>query len=287
MPWKTATSSDRGATARDQERTPGAALGSDLSMNAKLTNAIGLYMEGIRDGNPREAVKKYTGDRYVQHSTGVADGKEGFVAFFEPFLERNPVRDIQVVRSIVDGHYVFLHAFQDLNRGESQWVTADFFDTDDNDRIIEHWDVIAPYLANTASGRSNTDGPSEITDLEKTEANKVLVRSMIEDLLMPGGEPRNVDRYVAVDYLQHNAEVPDGIEPFRQVLAMENRPLWYHDIVLLVGQGNFVATLCRATWDGAEYAQVDIFRIADGLIVEHWDNVEPVPDGPQPNSGKF
>ena len=43
----------------------------------------------------------------------------------------------------------------------------------------------------------------------------------------------------------------------------------------------------RDTWDDAEYAQVDIFRIAEGLIVEHWDNVEPVPDGPQPNSGKF
>ena len=48
---------------------------------------------------------------------------------------------------------------------------------------------------------------------------------------------------------------------------MPDRPLWYQDIVLMVGEGNFVATLCRATWNGNEYAQADIFRLADGLIV--------------------
>jgi predicted SnoaL-like aldol condensation-catalyzing enzyme len=69
---------------------------------------------------------------------------------------------------------------------------------------------------------------------------------------------------------------------------MPQRSLWYHEIVLLVGQGNFVATLCRATRDDAEYAQVDVFRVQDGLIVEHWDNAEPVPPPEQSvNSGKF
>jgi predicted SnoaL-like aldol condensation-catalyzing enzyme len=52
-------------------------------MSQRLENARNLYMEGIRDGKPREAVTKYTGDRYTQHSTGVKDGVEGFVEFFE------------------------------------------------------------------------------------------------------------------------------------------------------------------------------------------------------------
>jgi predicted SnoaL-like aldol condensation-catalyzing enzyme len=96
-------------------------------MSQKLANATALYMEGIRDGHARQAVEAYTGDRYTQHSTGVRDGVEGFVEFFEPFVERNPVRDIRVIRSIVDGRYVFLHAFQSLNDGEAEWVTTDFF----------------------------------------------------------------------------------------------------------------------------------------------------------------
>ena len=52
-------------------------------MSKKIDNATALYMEGIRDGNVRSAVETYTGDRYTQHSTGVADGVEGFVEFFE------------------------------------------------------------------------------------------------------------------------------------------------------------------------------------------------------------
>lgn len=39
-----------------------------------------------------------------------------------------------------------------------------------------------------------------------------------------------------------------------------------------VGQGNFVATLCKARWEGAPYAQADLFRVEDGLVVEHCQN---------------
>ncbi|WP_299425123.1 nuclear transport factor 2 family protein [uncultured Shimia sp.] len=110
-----------------------------------LANANGLYLEGIRDGNMNEALDKYTGHRYTQHSAGVRDGKEGFIEFFTPFLERSPVRDIQVLRFIEDGNYVFVHVYQSLNNGEAKWVTADIFDTDEEGRIVEHWDVFDEY----------------------------------------------------------------------------------------------------------------------------------------------
>jgi len=113
-------------------------------MSQKLANATALYLEGIRDGRIREAVEAYTGDRYTQHSTGVRDGVEGFVEFFEPFIVRNPVREIEVVRSIVDGSFVFVHVFQDIDNGEAKWVTTDMFDTDEDDKIVEHWDNMEP-----------------------------------------------------------------------------------------------------------------------------------------------
>lgn len=260
-------------------------------MNQKLENAKNLYLEGIRDGNAREAVTKYTGDRYTQHSTGVRDGVEGFLEFFEPFLKRNPKRDIQIVRGWADGQYVFLQAYQNLNDGVAEWVTTDFFDTDENDKIIEHWDVIAKYTGANPSGRTPIDGATEITDLDKTEENKQLVKNLIKDGLMRGGNPENLPKYISEEkYIQHNKEVADGLEHFQKLASMPNRPLNYEEIVLLVGQGNFVATLCRANWnDGKvnqDYAQVDIFRIENGKVVEHWDNVEPVTEN-DVNSGKF
>ena len=257
-------------------------------MGQKLENAKRLYMEGIRDGNPREAVTKYTGARYTQHSTGVKDGVDGFVEFFESFLKRNPRRDIQIVRGFEDGQYVFIHAYQSLNDGAKEWVTTDFFDTDENDKIIEHWDVIARYAPETPSGHTSVDGSTEIVDLDKTEENKQLVRNMIHDVLI-GKNPERVDEYISSEeYIQHNAAVADGLEPFKKLLLSDDRKLYYQEIVLLVGKGNFVATLCKATWDGEELAQVDLFRIKNGKIVEHWDNFERVPPKEEwVNSGKF
>ena len=258
-------------------------------MGQRLDNARNLYLKGIRDGKPREAVTQYTGDRYTQHSTGVKDGIEGFVGFFEAFIARNPKRDIQIVRALEDGPYVFLHVYQSLNDGEAEWVTTDFFDTDEGGKIIEHWDVISAYGARTPSGHTTIDGQTEVVDLEKTEENKQLVRDMIRDVLMRDGNPENIDLYISDEqYVQHNADVPDGLEHFKPLALAEDKPLIYEEIVLLVGQGNFVATLCKAAWEGQPFAQVDIFRIENGKIVEHWDNAEPVPPEDEwANSGKF
>ena len=257
-------------------------------MSRKLHNARSLYLEGIRDGNPREAVSKYTGDRYTQHSTGVADGREGFIAFFEPFLRRNPDRHIEVVRGFEDGQYVFVHVYQNLNQGQAEWVTMDFFDTDENDRIIEHWDVIVPYRGLSPTRRTQIDGPAECLDLEATAANKKLVRDMIEHLLMTGGDPDSAGDYIHPEYIQHDPDMLDGLAPFMALLKSPQRSLWYRDIVLLVGCGNFVATLCRVHWGNTEYAQADLYRLANGRIVEHWDAAEPVPDEQDlVNSGKF
>ena len=101
-------------------------------MTNRLENAQNLYLEGIRDGKAREAITQYAGARYTQHSTGVKDGVEGFIEFFEPFIARNPKRDIQIIRGLEDGRYVFLHVYQSLNDGEAQWLTTDFFDTDED-----------------------------------------------------------------------------------------------------------------------------------------------------------
>lgn len=257
-------------------------------MSKKIHSAKSLYLEGIRDGKVREAVEKHTGDRYTQHSTGVRDGVEGFVAFFEPFVARNPIRDIDLVRAFEDGQYVFVHAYQSLNNGESKWVTMDFFDTDADDKIIEHWDVITEYKDQAESGRTQVDGPTEIENIADTQENKALVRSMIQDLLMPGGDVDAASHYISQDYTQHTLDLPDGLEPFLQSLKSSGRSFWYSEIVLLVGCGNFVATLCRATRDGQEYAQTDLFRVENGKIIEHWDAAEPVPaDADLANGGKF
>ena len=128
-------------------------------------------------------------------------------------------------------------------------------------------------------------------DREKTDENKELVKNLIHDGLMRGGNPSKLPNYISSEqYIQHNKDVPDGLEHFQKLASDPDRPLNYEEIVLMIGEGNFVATLCKANWnDGKvnqDYAQVDIFRIENGKVVEHWDNVEPVPEN-DVNGGKF
>ncbi|MCI4663238.1 MAG: nuclear transport factor 2 family protein [Neomegalonema sp.] len=251
-------------------------------------NAIGLYMEGIRDGHPREAVAKYTGARYRQHSTGVADGQEGFIAFFEPFLARNPQREINVIRALQDGPHVFVHVHQSLNDGESKWVTADFFHSDAAGKIIEHWDVIEADTTPNPSGRSKIDGPSEVTDRDKTDANKALVRDFIQTCLIDRQISRMAEYVSAEHFHQHNPTLGDGLSAFQEMYAAPDCPLSYQECFLMVCEGNFVATLNRARSGGQDLCLVDLYRVEGGKIVEHWDNSEPVPPREEwANSGKF
>ncbi|MEM7083165.1 MAG: nuclear transport factor 2 family protein [Pseudomonadota bacterium] len=256
-------------------------------MSQKIEHARALYMEGIRDGNAREAVTRYTGDRYTQHSTGVRDGVEGFVEFFEPFIARNPIRDITILRAFEDGSHVFVHAYQSLNNGEAEWVTMDFFDTDEHDKIIEHWDVIAAFDGTTPSGHTQIDGETVVEHVDETDANKEIVRDMIHDVLMREGRPERAATYIHPDCIQHSLTLKDGLHAFETMLGEADRS-WYDEVVLLIGSGHFVATLSRVTQGDQLYAQTDLYRLADGKIVEHWDASEPVPPQQEwANSGKF
>lgn len=256
-------------------------------MSQKLENAKQLYLEGIRDGKI-EVVKEYTGDRYTQHSTGVADGPEGFIEFFAGFLERTGDRNIQVIRAIEDGRYVFVHVYQDIDKGAARWVTTDLFDTDENDKIVEHWDVIAAYkeAEDTVSGNDMVLGEFKLSDLDKTEENKALVRSFLVDVFQNGNHGA-VEKYISAEkYIQHNPDVPNGVDALKQFLATTD--FSYDFVFNVIGQGDHVVAYSKVTSEGNELAVFDIFRIENGKIVEHWDNIEPIPPRSEwANSGKF
>lgn len=259
-------------------------------MGDRLENAKRLYIEAIRDGDAAAAIGRYVGDRYTQHSTPVKDGPEGFVEFFEDFLQRNPIRDIQILRAFEDGQYVFLQAVQDLNHGEFRYVTADIFDTDDHGKLIEHWDIIEELSGGTAAGRTQIDGPTEVADLEHTEANKALATRFLDDVLRDGNADRLAE-YVAADLTQHNQRHGDGIEGLRAALEPGAPPaeaMRYTEVHRVIGSGNLVASLSKVTRAGVDHAVIDLFRLADGQIVEHWDVDEEIqPQDTWVNGGKF
>ncbi|MEM6588193.1 MAG: nuclear transport factor 2 family protein [Pseudomonadota bacterium] len=255
-------------------------------MGKGLDNVRRIYLEGIAGGNAREAVTTYTGHRYTQHSTGVGDGAEGFLEFFEPFVERNPKRDIEIVRILEDGRWVFCNAYQSLNDGAAQWVTMDMFYTDSDGLILEHWDTIAPFIAETASGEDMVRGAAEVDVSVDTEASKDLVLEYTKQVLQEGDHGK-LGRFVAPDLIQRAPTIGAGLVGLEAWLKSEDAGS-YEMLFQLIGQGDLVVTYGKRHARGKDIAVFDLYRVTDGLIAEHWMNEEEI--GPRDtwgNSGKF
>ena len=255
-------------------------------MGQGLDNVRRLYLEGIAGGKAREAVHAYTGHRYTQHSTGVGDGAEGFLAFFEPFVQRNPKRDIKIIRSFEDGRWVWCSAYQSLNDGAAQWVTMDMFYTDGDGLILEHWDTIAPYVAETASGEDMIGGARDEDTNADTEDSKALVLEYTKQVRQHGDFSK-LDEFIADDLIQHADAIGAGraglLDWLQSDTAGSYEMLFHH-----MGQGDFVVTYGKRHAKGKDIAVFDLYRVAGGKIVEMWTNEEEIsPREAWGNSGKF
>lgn len=110
----------------------------NLEQNKK--NAIAFYDMAYR-GNPQQAIEMYVGDDYIQHNPDVADGKQGFIDYFNRMQAEYPDKDVKFVRCIAEGDLVALHTHQTWP-GNDEYVTMDFFRFDEQGKICEHWDSI-------------------------------------------------------------------------------------------------------------------------------------------------
>ncbi len=255
-------------------------------MGQGLENVRLIYLEGIAGGHAREAVTKYTGHRYTQHSTGVGDGVDGFLAFFEPFVERNPKRDIRIVRIFEDGRWVFCSAYQSLNDGAAEWVTMDMFYTDAEGLILEHWDTIAAYVATTASGTDMVGGRTDVDPAADTDSNKAIVLEYTKQVRQEGNLGK-LDQFIGEDFVTHAATIPAGVAGLRTWLGSEDAGA-YEMLFRCIGQGDFVVTYGKRHARGKDIAVFDLYRLDGGQIVEHWMNEEEIsPRDVWGNSGKF
>jgi len=120
------------------------------------------------------------------------------------------------------------------------------------------------------------------------QANLDLVLAMFRDVLEPLSSAQ-VDEYIAPGYIQHSQLAEPGREGLKAFLDKvgPNRQQATHDIKRIFADGDHVIVHYHVRrWpDDIGFAVMDIFRVADGLIQEHWDVMMDVPqDSPNPNS---
>ena len=108
-----------------------------------------------------------------------------------------------------------------------------------------------------------------------------LIRDYIE-LIWNQGRTDLADRFLAEDLVQHNPNLPNGRKPLVDFLDgfRQQLPEARFEIRRLAADGDlvFIHSLFTAHPGHRGVAVVDVFRIADGLIAEHWDLREDVPE---------
>ncbi|PDT34596.1 hypothetical protein CO671_20225 [Rhizobium sp. M10] len=116
-------------------------------------------------------------------------------------------------------------------------------------------------------------------DLKVEEANRKLVVEFYDRFF--NSHDIEAASVVVDEYRQHNPEVPDGKKPLVSFFTgfFKDNPQSKAKIVRSSADGDLVWLHVHATngTDDRGQAIVDIFRVKDGKIVEHWDVIQAVP----------
>lgn len=80
-----------------------------------------------------------------------------------------------------------------------------------------------------------------------------------------------VDRYFSPHYVQHNPAVPNGPKAIANLIPTLKKDFSY-EIGMVVAEGDLVMVHGRYIgWGPKPMVAVDIFKVKDGKVVEHWD----------------
>ena len=258
------------------------ATNKQTALNAINDVFVGLITDKIDD---------YFADPYIQHNPIAESGVESLKGLIAN-AKAGPGFGFENHRIIGEGDLVALHSIW-TGFGPKPQAAFDIYRFDSDGKIVEHWDNLIPIADKpNPSGRTQVDGATEISDLDQTAANKAKVEEFITRALIKG-EKVDYTMYInPAKYLQHNPEVADGLDGFGAFMAelgKNNIKMIYKKIGVTVAEGNFVLTGSEGSFGDKPTAYYDLFRLEDGLIVEHWDVIADMPSGKLPKGypGKF
>ncbi|MFM2655433.1 nuclear transport factor 2 family protein [Vibrio owensii] len=224
----------------------------------------------------QNAISYINPNKYIQHNLAVADGLAGFGEVMKMLPEGSA--KAKVIRTIQDGEYVALHTEYDFIGPKAGF---DIFRFEDG-LIVEHWDNLQDVAKPNPSGRTQFDGATEITDVNKTDENKAIVSDFVQTILMKG-DMSQISKFIGEkdsDYIQHNVAVADGLSGLGvalKQLAEAGMPMVYSKNHLIIGEGSFVLSVSEGQFMNQHVAFYDLFRVDNGKIVEHWDTIEAIP----------
>ena len=149
--------------------------------------------------------------------------------------------------------------------------------------IVRSVAMIAAFMLSLGNGAALAASAQE-------EANRAAVLAFYEK----GLNQKDADAalaYVGNRYVQHNPNAPDGPDGFRKFIGFlrEKFPNSHSEIKRSFVDGDFVILHVHSVREPGSggRAIVDIFKLENGKIVEHWDVVQEIPENPANGNTMF
>ncbi len=132
--------------------------------------------------------------------------------------------------------------------------------------------------------------PALAADPKQMEENKKTVAAFYDAVL----NQKDFDaaaKYLGNRYTQHNPVAADGPQGLKGFIAFlkEKFPNNHSEIKRIFADGDYVIVHVHAVREPGTRgnAIVDIFKLENGKVVEHWDVIQPVPEKAANNNGMF
>lgn len=151
-----------------------------------------------------------------------------------------------------------------------------------NVKIIAAALIAVAALATAAHAETNESTPEAIMQQQElTRKNKTLVLNAYQELF-GDHDVSALDRYWAENYIQHNPTMTDGRDAVKKLLEQMGVAHWPKqkvDFKRVIAEGDLVMlqVVQPKNGDMPETVIVDIFRVENGKIAEHWDVMQPIP----------
>ena len=258
----------------------------EQSQTEKALALINTFATGDID-----TARSLLSDGYIQHNLAYGTGADAFISSVEYLASADVKTTVNNIRAFEDGDKVFLQTVYNF-AGAGEQVAFDIFRFDEDGKIAEHWDNLAALAEPNPSGHTQTDGTMEVTDLDKTEENRELVKNFLYDVMQGNNPDKTPDYFDGDTYIQHNTGIADGVSGLNAALgalAEQGISMVYDEVHMVLAQGNFVLAVSEGTFGGAPTSYYDLWRVENGKIAEHWDVMETIADQStwQNQNGKF
>ncbi|MGA7490701.1 MAG: nuclear transport factor 2 family protein [Xanthobacteraceae bacterium] len=132
--------------------------------------------------------------------------------------------------------------------------------------------------------------PALAADAKQMEENKNTVRALYEAALNKK-DFEEASKYLGSRYTQHNPGAADGPEGLKAFIAFlkDKFPNNRSEIKRIFADGDYVIVHVHAVREPGTRgnAIIDIFKLENGKVVEHWDVVQPIPEKAANGNGMF